>query len=167
MDTAGSLTISLDLLVQLGACAEARLAFERRFGKDAKVVARDVFVAGAELKRHDWLSWLQSKLIGFVDAVGNVTHGDYKAVVSGGVIVETGIVFASGSATVRAYDSATVEAYDSATVLILAWALHVTATIKSTAACAVDRRPDGKPRLILMSQDGEVVGERELTTTAE
>lgn len=45
------MNISLGLLIQLDACAEARKAFKQRFGEDGDPTALEVFTAAAELKR--------------------------------------------------------------------------------------------------------------------
>ena len=204
------MNITLDMLVGLGACDEAKRAFVSTFGTKGAPTAREVFEAAAKLRRADWIAWLQLQARGFIDAVGGVEIDGYRAVIAGRVEIEAGFVFASGSATVeasgsatveasdsatveaygsatvRAYDSATVRAsdsatveaygsatvwasdsatvraYGSATVLIAAWVgVRVKIEIKSAQACAIDRRPDGKPKPILMNADREPVAERE------
>ena len=180
------MNITLDMLVGLGACDEAKRAFVSTFGTKGAPTAREVFEAAAKLRRADWIAWLQLQARGFIDAVGGVEIDGYRAVIAGRVEIEAGFVFASGSATVeasdsatveaygsatvraydsatvRASDSATVEAYGSATVLIAAWVgVRVKIEIKSAQACAIDRRPDGKPKPILMNADREPVAERE------
>ena len=198
------MNITLDMLVELGACGEARRAFEETFGANGAASAREVFEAAAKAGRTDWIGWLQAKTRGFMDAVGDLEVGDYRVVGTGEVEVVAGLVFAYGSATVRAYGSATVEAYDSATVrasdsatveaydsatveaydsatveaydsatvraygsatvraydsatvLIAArFGSQVRVEIKSKTACAVDRRGDDKPKLVLMNADGK------------
>ena len=164
------MNITLDMLVGLGACDEAKRAFVSTFGTKGAPTAREVFEAAAKLRRADWIAWLQLQARGFIDAVGGVEIDGYRAVIAGRVEIEAGFVFASGSATVeaygsatvRAYGSATVRAYGSATVLIAAWVgVRVKIEIKSAQACAIDRRPDGKPKPILMNADREPVAERE------
>ena len=172
------MNITLDMLVGLGACDEAKRAFVSTFGTKGAPTAREVFEAAAKLRRADWIAWLQLQARGFIDAVGGVEIDGYRAVIAGRVEIEAGFVFASGSATVEASDSATVEAYGSATVwasdsatvraygsatvLIAAWVgVRVKIEIKSAQACAIDRRPDGKPKPILMNADREPVAERE------
>jgi hypothetical protein len=63
-------------------------------------------------------------------------------------------VRAYGSASVEAYDSASVRAYGNTTIMISEhYSLRVQVEIQSEKACVIDRRGDGKPKLILAKSE--------------
>jgi hypothetical protein len=107
--------ISLKSLREIDACDGALSAFEEKFG-DVEVAEADVFKALAENNKRDWCLWLAQNYKGFIPACGELHINDWRIKLSGELLINTGLVFASVSATVLAYDSATVEASGWATV---------------------------------------------------
>ena len=107
--------ITLEWLIEYGACPEARTAFVATFGETGTPTPQEVFVAAAKFGRRDWTDWLISRIAGILDGL-NTIEFEVKAACAGVIEMRSGHVYASDSATVYAYDSATVEASDSATV---------------------------------------------------
>ena len=169
MDTQIELHITLAKLVEIGACSEARRRFVQVFGEDAAPSAREVFINLAEEERQDWLFWLGYNLQGFAQAVGTFSIGNFHCLIGGRLDVAVGCVLAYGNASVRAYGNASVlaygnasveadgnasvEAYGNATLFLFRYAdMTVKFSLKSIFACVIDRRGDGIPKLITVTQ---------------
>ena len=161
METQTELHITLATLTEIGACDAARRQFVEVFGEDGNPTAREVFAKLAESERHDWLFWLNYHLQGFAQAVGTFSVGNYHCLLGGRLEIEVGFVLADGNASVladgnasvEADGNASVEAYGNATLFLFRYAdMTVKFTLKSIFACVIDRRGDGIPKLVTVTQ---------------
>lgn len=142
-----TMKITLAFLNEINACAESRRAFKQQFGEAGAPTAREVFEALAAANMRDWAIWIATRAQGFLAAVGNVEAGNWRASIDARIETTTGFVFASGSATVRAYDSATVRASGESNIILFAlWSLRVSLTLSEKSSC-IDRRGD-TPKLL-------------------
>ena len=82
------MNITLDLLNNIQACKEAKLAFIEKFGEQGTPTARDVFVALAASNRSDWLFWLAAIVDGFTEAVGNFSHNKFTCAMNGKIATQ-------------------------------------------------------------------------------
>lgn len=72
--------ITLQTLMEINACTGATVAFIETFGEDGTPTAAAVFHALVRAGRLNWLSWLDTHLIGFNEAISNADEVGFELI---------------------------------------------------------------------------------------